>query len=94
MTKSYHRIARVNARLPLEDARKLNRLAKAEGKSVSDIVRKALRRYYTDASAAHGSAADNFKRNKFIGCVSGDPDLSASYKKELRRTVAAKHGYR
>lgn len=87
-------MARVNARLPIEDARKLNQLAKAEGKSVSDIVRQALRRYYADASAARGSAADIFTRNGFIGCAGGKANLSASYKHVLARSLAAKHGHR
>jgi hypothetical protein len=82
----------VNARLPTEDARKLSRLAKAEGKSVSDIIREALRRYYADA--AGGSAAEILKRNGFIGCATGPANLSTTYKRELAKSLATKHGHR
>jgi len=84
----------VNARLPIEDARKLTQLAKAEGRSVSDIVRVALQRYYADASAAGGSAAEIFRRNGFIGCADGGANLSTTYKRDLTRSLAAKHGHR
>jgi metal-responsive CopG/Arc/MetJ family transcriptional regulator len=93
MTKS-SRITRVNARLPEDDAKKLAYLAKAERKSVSEIIRAAIQRYYSEAKSAEAAAAGILRRIGFIGCVEGDGDLSVTYKKHVDAYLRRKHGYR
>ncbi|HZF33093.1 MAG TPA: ribbon-helix-helix domain-containing protein [Candidatus Angelobacter sp.] len=93
MTKP-SRITRVNARLPEDDAKKLAYLSKAEGKSVSEIIRAAIQRYYSETKSTEAAATGILFRTGFVGCVAGDGDLSATYKQHLSDYLLRKHGYR
>ncbi len=85
---------RVNARFDGDDAAKLDFLVRTEGKSVTDIVRTAIRRYYEAARAERSAKTGQLEASGFIGCAEADPDLSTTYKRQLRRTLATKHGDR
>lgn len=93
MTKP-SRITRVNARLPEEDARKLAYLAKTERKSVSEIIRAAIERYYDETRSAGAARKKILYRTGFIGCGEAEPDLSTDYKRHLTDSLLRKHGYR
>jgi len=94
MTKPRKTINRVNARLDAESAEKLASLARDEGKSVSDVLRVAIERYYEQARSAHAAAAGILERNGFIGCADDDRDLSTTYKRRLTESLQRKHGHR
>ncbi len=85
---------RVNARFDSEDADKLDYLVRTEGKSVTDVVRTAIRRYYESARAERAAKTGQLATTGFIGCAEADPDLSTTYKQQLQRTLATKHGDR
>jgi Ribbon-helix-helix protein, copG family len=93
MTKS-SRITRVNARLPEGDARKLAYLSKVERKSVSEIIRTAIQRYYSETKSTEAAAAGGLFRTGFVGCFEGDGDLSVTYKRHLLDYLQRKHGHR
>jgi len=93
MTKS-SRITRVNARLPEDDAKKLTYLAKAERKSVSEIIRAAIQRYYSEKKSAEAGAAGMLFKTGFVGCGEGDGTLSTTYKRDIVEYLRKKHGNR
>jgi Arc/MetJ-type ribon-helix-helix transcriptional regulator len=85
---------RINARLDEEDAEKLASVAKSEGKSVSEVVRAAIQSYYEQARAARAAATGLLERNGFVGCASGESNLSTTYKERLGDGLRKKHGHR
>jgi hypothetical protein len=85
---------RVNARLTAEEASKLDYLVRIEGKSVTEVIRASIVRYYDEARATHAAASGALERTGFIGCAEGEPDLSRSYKRRLTDSLATKHGHR
>jgi hypothetical protein len=93
MTKTV-RITRVNARLPEDDAKKLAYLAKIERKSVSDIVRTAIQRYYDEKKSEEAAASGMLFRIGFVGCGEAEPDLSKNYKQYLTESLRRKYGHR
>lgn len=93
MTKP-SRITRVNARLPQDDAKKLAYLSKTEGKSVSEIIRAAIQRYYSETKSTEAAAAGMLFRTGFVGCGEAEPDLSKKYKRHLTESLQRKHGHR
>lgn len=93
MTKP-SRITRVNARLPEDDAKKLAYLAKTERKSVSEIIRAAIQRYYSEVRSSEAAAAGGLFRTGFVGCFEGESDLSVTYKRHLLDYLQRKHGHR
>lgn len=93
MTKP-SRITRVNARLPQDDAKKLAYLSKAERKSVSEIIRVAIQRYYDQKKSNEAAATGMLFRTGFVGCGEAEPDLSKNYKQYLTESLLRKHGPR
>lgn len=85
---------RVNARLTEDDARKLGYLSRHKGKSVSDVIRAAIQRYYRETRAAEATASGLIERSGFIGCGEAEPDLSTTYKRHLTEYLQRKHGNR
>lgn len=94
MTKKRDIATRVNARLDPDAAEKLTYLAQSEQKSVSDIIRIAIDRYYEQARATHAVATGILERNGFIGCADGERNLSTEYKRYLSESLRRKHGHR
>jgi predicted DNA-binding protein len=94
MTDSRKATGRVNARLDADAAEKLATLAKDEGRSISDVLRAAIERYYEQSRAAHVAAIGALERNGFVGCAEGDSDLSKTYKHHLTNSLRRKHGDR
>jgi hypothetical protein len=92
MTNASRNMKRVNARLTEDDARKLGYLSKHEAKSVSEVIRAAIQRYYRDTRAGKASASGLIE--EFIGCGEAEPDLSTNYKQHLTEYLLRKHGYR
>ena len=93
MTKS-SRITRINARLPEDDAKKLAYLVRTERKSVSEIIRTAIQRYYSETKSAEAAAAGMLFKTGFVGCAEGDGDLSTTYKRYIVDYLRKKHGNR
>ena len=85
---------RVNARLSRQDAEMLDYLVQTEGRSVTEIVRIAIRRYYEQAQAARGAPAEALEKTGFIGCAAGESDLSTSYKQAFGHILNVKQNHR
>jgi hypothetical protein len=81
---------RLNARLDGTLARKLEFLKRRTRKTVTEIVREAIERYYEQTRGEHGQARHVFDDTGFIGCGEGDADLSSAYKRELADLVEKK----
>ena len=79
---------RLNARLDDELAMKLQYIKRRTGQSDTEVIRRSLERYYDDlrreAPTAQTALAD------FVGCASGDADLSTRYKHELASSLERK----
>jgi hypothetical protein len=81
---------RINARLPVETARKLAYLQGRTGLGTTEIVLRSIERYYTEIQGEVGRPADVLSEAGFLGCADGPADLSSSYKDELVRSLRAK----
>jgi predicted DNA-binding protein len=80
---------RINARLPPDVARKVAFLEKRTNKSTTEVVVQSIEHYY-EAVKDGGTAARTLEQAGFVGCATGLPDLSSSYKAELSRSLAKK----
>jgi predicted transcriptional regulator len=83
--------SRLNVRVDDELARKVEELAKATGKSASAIIKAALEAYLESARGS-GEVRPRLalERAGLIGCASGDPNLSRTYKQSLADSVISK----
>ena len=81
---------RLNARLEADLARKLERLRRMTGKSVTAIVKAALEAYYDRLHDGKESAREVLESCGFVGCADGGPNLSTGYKAALRDSLAKK----
>jgi metal-responsive CopG/Arc/MetJ family transcriptional regulator len=83
--------SRINARIDDELARKVEELSRATGKSASSIIKAALEAY-VESAGAHGEVRPRLglERAGFIGCASGDPGLSQTYKQSLGESLSTK----
>jgi hypothetical protein len=81
--------SRVNARLRPDLARKLARVQRRTGKSVSEIVSESLEQYCDDRLVT-AEAAQAFEQAGFLASGKGAPDLSANYKAHLASSLAKK----
>ena len=81
---------RINARLDEELAQKLDQLGKLTGKSATEIIKAALEAYCARSSLDEHGAMTVLRASGFIGCASGDPDLSTRYKEQLTASWSKK----
>lgn len=68
---------------------KLSELRRLTGKSTSAILKGALELYY-EQTASQRSAVEVFSRHGFLAHAEGSPDLSTSYKGQLKASLAKK----
>ena len=92
MTRSRRSTERVNVLLDSETVRKLNCLAKAESKSLSDVLRMAIERYHEERRIPRGAGV--LDRNGFIGCAEGEQDSLTAFKRRFGELLSGKHGDR
>lgn len=78
---------RINARLDGELARKLAHLQARTGKSTTELIRSSIESYFERVAGAAGPRA---LLDEFVGCASGEPNLSETYKADLHDSVARK----
>jgi len=76
------------ARLPMEINNKLCILAKAKGKTKSDIIKESIEMYYTQEE----NEIDSYTLGEpyFGKYGSGDGDLSTTYKERVKEKIAQK----
>lgn len=74
---------RLNMRLPEELARKVEALERATGQSTSDVVRAALKHYFTEICGPGRSAHEAIHLSGLIGCGEAETELSETYKSRL-----------
>lgn len=82
------KLARVNARLTPEVARKLAYLQRRSGKSVSEVLVESIELHH--AAVTEGEGPTLLERAGFVGCGDGPPDLSATYKDALSDSLGEK----
>lgn len=85
---------RVNARLQPEVAQKLTLLKAATGASTSDVLKCAIDAYFQQAVGRPQLPYPALQNAGFIGCASGPPNLSRTYKARLGRSLGKKYGHR
>lgn len=81
---------RINARLPPDLARKAGYLERRLNLSTTEVIHRAIERYYDQITEESCSAEEICASEGFIGCAEGAPDLSGSYKAELTRSLGKK----
>lgn len=83
--------SRLNVRVDDELAQKVDELARATGRSASAIIKAALEAYL-ESSSVSGETYPKLllAQAGFIGCASGDTDLSQTYKQALGDSLSAK----
>lgn len=81
---------RINARLSPELARKTGYLERRLNLSTTEVIHRAIDRYYAEVSQEACRAEEVLEREGFIGCAEGPADLSGSYKSELTRSLGKK----
>ncbi len=81
-------MARINARIDDDLARKIAAVRRRTGQGVSDLVKEGLTRL-CDAELEK-TALDRLRDAGFVGCADGPRNLSANYKKTLTRTLPRK----
>jgi metal-responsive CopG/Arc/MetJ family transcriptional regulator len=81
---------RINARLDDALARKVARVSRESGQSVSALIKAALEAYCDRADARTPDAKAILQRSGFISSSAGSPELSTTYKLELTRSLASK----
>jgi len=83
---------RINARLSGNDAIHFQTLLKQSGRSVSELLREALREYHTSRLAPKRNPTELLA--DFVGSGEGPEDLSVRYKAYLSEGLAHKlRGY-
>jgi len=80
---------RINARLSGEDAERFQELLESSGLSASELLRAALREYYSTHVRPPNNSLDLLKA--FIGSGEGPEDLSLCYKDYLSRALENKN---
>jgi len=81
---------RVNARLDAGFEEKIEYLKAATGATLSDVVKASIEVYYEQVRRREVESARRLTEAGFVGCGSGDPDLSERYKAELAALFEAK----
>jgi phage terminase small subunit len=82
---------RINARVPRALSQRVQKLAKRDGGTVTDIVEAALSLYCATQEQLP-SAFESFRDAGLIGGVSWEPDASVSTKKMLNKSLERKLG--
>jgi predicted transcriptional regulator len=81
---------RINARLSPELARKTAYLEQRLKLSTTEVIHRAIERYYAEVRQEAGHAGEVLARAGFVACAEGPADLSRSYKKDLARSLGKK----
>lgn len=85
---------RINARLDGEWADKLAYLRAKTGARTTDIIKCSIDLYYRQVHQSQMTTKEALGNSGFIGCGSGDPELSRNYKELLRQDLDEKTGRR
>lgn len=85
---------RLNARLDEEDSMKIKFLAQKTRKTLSAIMKEAIRYFYEHEVGQAIDPLKTFKKTGFIGCAAAEKNLSRDYKKILESEWKKKHGHR
>jgi hypothetical protein len=83
---------KISARLDAERSRKLDVLMRTTHLGVSEVIKMALDLYYDQSRAGRRPAAEILRATGFVASGEAAPDLSETYKDELTRSLADKHG--
>lgn len=70
----------VRIQLTDEQARKLAYIQQQTNQNVTDLVLQAIDQQYEQLYGAQKTPLDIFEELGLVGCIDGDPNLSANYK--------------
>lgn len=82
---------RINARLDDERSEKLKQLQAETNLSATEVLKRAIDLLYTRHSEEPRRKLDLLVNSDFVGCATGDEDLSTNYKADLIG-MNSKHG--
>lgn len=85
---------RINARLDQAHDKQLTYLCKATKSSVTEVVKHSIELYYEEIQKTLVQDNSRLLKSGFIGCASGEPNLSSRYKELLHKSLSNKYGYR
>jgi hypothetical protein len=81
---------RINARIDMALAAKIELLQSRTGMTSTEIVRVAIERYYEALVDPVDDPKQLLEASGFVGCADGDEDLSAEYKAATTQSLEAK----
>ncbi len=84
------KLARINARLTAEAARKVSYLERRTGQSTTEVILASIDKYYEAITSEESTTASKLAETGFVGCAEGPRDLSSSYKSDLTRSLGNK----
>jgi hypothetical protein len=79
---------RLNARLDSDLAMKLQYIKRRTGHSDTEVVKRSLELYYDEVR--RDGLTTQAALSDFVGCESGDPELSSRYKEALPSSLERK----
>lgn len=85
---------RLSARITESTVDKLKKLIKQSGSSMSEVIAKAVDRYYESCLQEDCRPYEIFKKSGFLGVGVDDPDASVNYKSLLSQSLRRKYGHR
>lgn len=81
---------RLNVRVDPQLADKIQQIHRRTGANTAQILRTAVELYYGSLASKLQSAAQILESTGYVGCATGDEDLSATYKAQLSRSLSRK----
>jgi hypothetical protein len=86
--------SQINTVLDAEHIAKLAYIQRETQEDEIETIKQAITFYYQHLQEQKHDPVFLLKQSSFIGCADGDPNLSTSYKQELKKILNKKHGYR
>lgn len=81
---------RLNARVDPQLADKLAQIRRMTGANTAQILRASVELYHASLASELQPAARILESTDYVGCATGDADLSATYKARLSRSLSRK----
>lgn len=69
----------ITIQLTDDQARKLTYIQQQTNQDVADLVSQAIEQHYEQLQGSQKTPLDIFEELGLVGCIDGDPNLSASY---------------
>ena len=84
------KFVKISARIEGSLEQELLELVKQSKQSVTDVIKKSIHHYHESCRREKASKNNLLINSNFIGCATGDANLSQHYKSELTKSLEAK----